>query len=75
MASIDRRKVTMKSVALSPDGSLQVHEATDYVDVEHIEAYVADAKTRWQSVVVGDEPDHGPGGAKGHYAVHPHMEK
>jgi hypothetical protein len=65
----------MKNVALAPDGSLQEHEATDYVDENHLEAYVADAKTRWQAVIVGDEIDHGPGGAKGHYTVHAHMEK
>jgi hypothetical protein len=69
MASLDRRKVTMRAVGLSPDGDLQLHEATDYVDLEHLDAYVADARTRWQSVIVGEETDHGPGGEDGHYDV------
>lgn len=47
----------------------QKHEASDHVDVNHIDAYVADAKTRWRSVEVGTEVDHGPGGADGAYSV------
>lgn len=68
--ALDRRKVTMKSVGLAVNGETQIHEAVDYVDIEHLEVYVADAKTRWQSVVVGDETDHGPGGEDGHYNLH-----
>lgn len=74
MTSLDRRKVTMRSTGLAPDGTQLLHEAIDYVDLEHLDAYVADAKTRWQAVVVGDETDHGPAGAKGEYKIHPHMK-
>lgn len=68
--TIDRRKVVMVSVSAGPDGVVNRHEVTDYVAVDHIEDYVADAKTRWQSVTVGDETDHGPGGADGDYNHH-----
>lgn len=74
-AALDRYKVTMKSVSLTDDGTLLEQAAEDYVDVEHLDAYVEDARTRWQSVVVGDVVDHGPAGAHGHYTVHPHMKK
>lgn len=57
----------MTSVALSDNGVLLTHEATDFVDLDHIDAYVADAKTRWQSVHVADEIDHGPAGEEGDY--------
>lgn len=73
MPSLDRRKVTMVSLAANPDGSVNRHEATDYVDIEHIDAYVADAKTRWQAVTVSDEIDHGPAGEDGDYTVHDHF--
>lgn len=48
------------------------HKATDYVLPEVLEAYVADAKTRWQHVTVSDEPDAGPGGYDGdtHHPEH-----
>lgn len=66
---VDRRKITMTSISAGPNGSVLTHEATDYVDVEHIDEYVADAQTRWQSVTVGDEPDDGPAGPEGAYDV------
>lgn len=68
--AIDRRKVTMTSVAARPDNSgYDVHQATDYVAIEHLDTYVADAKTRWQAVTVSDEVDHGPGGTDGAYDI------
>lgn len=73
MAVLNRYKVTMRSVGLGANGELQTHEATDHVDIAHLDAYVADAKTRWQSVTVSDEIDHGPGGEHGAYKIHPHM--
>lgn len=75
MANLDRRKVTMVSLSAGLNGAVNRHEAVDYVDVEHLDAYVADARTRWQSVEVGDETDHGPAGENGHYKVHSHMTK
>jgi hypothetical protein len=66
MPEITKRRVTMRSVSLSPDGKTTLtHEAVDYVRPDHLEAYVADARTRWQSVEVSDEPDAGPGGYHG----------
>lgn len=68
---ITKRKVTMRSsVALPPtedhpDGGVATHEAVDYVRPDFLDAYVADARTRWQVVTVSDEPDAGPGGYEG----------
>lgn len=62
---VEKRKVTMTSVFLLPDGKTGKHEATDYVPVDMLDAYVADAQTRWQHVEVGKKNDHGPGGPKG----------
>lgn len=73
---IDKRRVTMISVVTDPtqtivddDGNVKVatitHTATDYVRPDFLDAYVADARTRWQTVLVSDEPDAGPGGYHG----------
>lgn len=66
---ITKRKVTMKNVTLLPTGETATMEATDYVRPDHLDAYVADARTRWQFVDVSDEPDAGPGGYGGATAV------
>lgn len=71
---ITKRKVTMVNVVvvgLDDDGRdvLQRHVATDYVNPEFLEAYVEDARQRWQSVTVSDEPDAGPGGFHGQTVV------
>lgn len=71
---MERRKVTMTNVVAQDDGSIATHQAVDYVGLDHLDAYVADARTRWQAVTVGEEEDHGPGGPDGEYTVHPHME-
>lgn len=71
---MERRKVTMTNVVARDDGGVSTHQAVDYVGVDHLDAYVADARTRWQAVVVGEEEDHGDGGADGAYTVHPSME-
>ena len=65
-------RVTMRSVQLSADGVTLTHEAVDHVPQSILDAYVADARARWQSVVVSDEPDYGPGGEDGetHYPQH-----
>jgi hypothetical protein len=71
MASLDRRKVIMVNYTANPvTGLPEKHEAIDYVAVEHLESYIADAKTRWQAVGVGSETDHGPGGEDGAYSHH-----
>lgn len=71
---ITKRKVTMRSVTLAADGeSLLEHKAEDYVRPDHLDAYVADARTKWQSVEVSEEPDAGPGGYDGATAVPAHL--
>lgn len=62
---IDKRRVTMRSVFATEGGKVAEHVAVDYVRPDILDAYVADAKTRWQSVVVSDEPDAGPAGYHG----------
>lgn len=79
MSEITKRRVTMRStnvVGYDNKGKalLQDHEAVDYVLPEHLDAYVAEAQGKWQSVTVSDEPDAGPGGYEGDTTIHPHME-
>lgn len=71
---VDKRRVTMRSVTLTPDGVTAVAEAVDYVRPDFLDAYVADARTRWQSVMVSDEPDAGPGGYDGATHVPSHLD-
>lgn len=55
-AKPDKYRVTMTN------GPLQ---AVDYVPENILDAYVADARTRWASVDVSTEVDFGPGGPDG----------
>lgn len=75
MPQIEKRKVTMTNVSLTADGQVVRHEATDFVPLEILDAYVADAGTRWQSVVVDHEAGHdpGPGGDDGETHYPPHL--
>lgn len=58
--AVEKRKVVMtNAIAVSAD-VVHTHVATDYVPVDQLDEYVADAKTRWQLVEVGTEPDSGP---------------
>lgn len=71
---ITKRRVTMTSVsALPPDenGNVKVatFKAVDYVRPDFLDAYVEDARKRWQLVEVSDAPDAGPGGYEGQTAV------
>lgn len=61
---ITKRRVTMRSVVAVP-GGFQEHQAIDYVRPDFLDAYIADANTRWQSVEVSEEPDAGPAGYEG----------
>jgi hypothetical protein len=74
---ITKRKVTMTNwvVVTGEDGTPnpQKHEAVDYVRDDFLDAYVADAKTRWQNVAVGDY-DAGPGGYHGPTYVPPALQ-
>jgi len=66
---VTKRKVTMQNFIAVSATETHVHEAVDYVNPEFLDAYVADAKTRWASVEVSDEPDAGPGGYDGQTAI------
>lgn len=47
----DTVKVIMRNTVLSPEGDVTYqHEAVDHVPVEQLDAYLADARTRWASV-------------------------
>ena len=72
MPEITKRRVTMRSAVARADGGVDTHECVDYVRPDFLDAYVADAKTKWQSVEVSEEPDAGPGGWGGatHVAAH-----
>jgi hypothetical protein len=72
MPDITKRRVTMTSTVATPTGVAQ-HQAIDYVRPDHLDAYVADARTRWQLVEVSDEPDAGPGGYDGATFVPAHL--
>lgn len=76
---VDKRRVTMTSVVIQgrdSDGKpvLATHEATDYVRPDILEAYVADARTKWQNVEVSEEPDAGPLGYHGPTHVPEHLD-
>lgn len=66
---ITKHRVTMRNAIGKFDAEGQpyteVHQAEDYVLPEHLEAYVADARLRWQYVEVSEKPDAGPGGYDG----------
>lgn len=47
--------------------------ATDYVPLTILDAYVADARTRWPSVVVGATHDPGPAGDDGPTVIPEHL--
>jgi hypothetical protein len=70
---VTKRKVTMTSAIVTREGDKIVTrtiEASDYVRPDFLEAYVTDARTRWQHVEVSDEPDAGPAGYDGATADH-----
>lgn len=65
MPTDEKYRVTMRNITVLPDGESATLEATDYVPSSILDAYVADARSRWQLVEVSDEPDYGPAGPKG----------
>ncbi len=73
MPEITKRRVTMTNAIALPEGKVEMHVATDYVRPDHIDAYVADAKLRWQLVEISDEPDAGPAGFDGATFVPAHL--
>lgn len=71
---ITKFRVTMRNAVIGADGNVHTHEAVDYVRPDFLDAYVAAARGNWQSVVVSDTPDAGPGGYDGETAVPAHLE-
>lgn len=75
---ITKRRVTMRSVEIRIDADgneLRVEQqAVDYMRPPYLDAYVADARTKWQHVEVSEEPDAGPGGYHGQTHVPVHLE-
>lgn len=70
MPDITKRRVTMRTYVAAPSATpgkptIETHEAVDYVTPDILDAYVTNARTRWQEVTVSDEPDAGPGGYHG----------
>lgn len=75
---VTKRRVTMVSyttrVGEQGEPITEKHEAVDYVLPEQLDAYVQDARSRWQSVSVSEEPDAGPGGYEGDTASLSHLD-
>lgn len=63
----------MTSVIARPGGVIETHQAVDYVPEDILDAYVADAKTRWQAVDISDDHDPGPAGYDGATADLEHL--
>lgn len=76
---VTKRRVTMQSLVAVPpqeeggQPGVGVHKAVDYVRPDFLDAYVADARTKWQVVEVSDAPDAGPGGYDGPTFVPDHL--
>lgn len=70
---IDKRRVTMTNLTAQPDGSVAKLVATDYVRPDLLDAYVEDARQRWQLVEVSEVPDAGPGGYDGDTHIPEHL--
>lgn len=73
---VTKRRVTMRNtIVVGYDHEhgdapiLQDHLARDFVTPDFLDEYIAEAKTRWALVTVGDTPDAGPGGYDGPTAV------
>jgi hypothetical protein len=60
---VEKRKVTMKSAVILSDNTTGEITASDYVPVDILDDYVADARTRWQLVTVENPDKHDPGPA------------
>lgn len=61
----EKRKVTMQSAILNADGTTAILTAEDFVPLDILDDYMADARTRWQQVTAGNKHDSGPGGDNG----------
>lgn len=78
MPEVTKRKVVARNTLVAGydnEGKPVLAESsiTDYVRPDFLDAYVADLRTKWQDVIVSDEPDAGPGGYEGATAVPAHL--
>lgn len=74
---VDKRKVSMRNrrVVDTAEGTVILeYGPDDFVRPDILDAYVADARTRWDKVEVGDEPDAGPAGYDGPTFVPPTLD-
>jgi hypothetical protein len=76
---VTKRRVTMTNYVFAgndDDGKpvFMEHKAVDYVRPDFLDAYLADARSNWQSVEVSDEPDAGPAGYDGATYVPDHLD-
>lgn len=75
---ITKRRVTMTrySVTVGEGGEpiTLKEEAVDYVRQDHVDAYAADARTKWAHVEVSADYDAGPGGYHGETVVPEHLD-
>lgn len=80
MPKITKRRVTMSNPLPVFNEATDVWEVpqggpvSDFVRPDFLDAYVADAKTRWKDVEVSEEPDAGPGGYHGATHVPEHLD-
>ena len=75
---VTKRRVTMINYPVTFDGDgkpvIMEQKAVDYVRPDFLDAYVADARTRWATVEVSTEPDAGPGGYDGATVIPPALD-
>lgn len=69
MSTSPKYRVTMTA---TPSAGV-TFTAVDYVPQDMLDAYTADARTRWPSVVVSSTIDYGPGGIDAPTAVLPNL--
>lgn len=62
---VTKRRVTMRSISLGPEGTTLEIVRTDYVRPDFLESYLVVARQLHQQVEVSDEPDAGPAGYDG----------
>lgn len=69
---VTKHRVDMYQVMLDAKNDPVLVKATDYPTPDMLDAYVADARTKYPRVEVSEEPDAGPGGYHGqtHYPSH-----
>jgi hypothetical protein len=75
---ITKKRVTMRTAEIVPGMTddagkpvVKITEGVDYVREDFLDAYLVDARSRWQTVEVSEEYDAGPAGYDGATYVPP----